>query len=484
MLRISQPFQDEFHSSFNTHFILILPFQIPHSLSAKFSLGGDSPPPDSPSGSSLALLSHQVQVFLGLAWALGSIISGALDHFHTKDCLMGKVYLCQSSLLICGITTCLLPLAEGSAGFLLFACVYGLSLGGYQYAIKMYLLERVKSRDFAQVWSLLQGAQSLPLTLGVPLISEVNGMLGDSLGFCAAGSFMILASLILLLSNFCAHMKAGGANPKVKHRRTQTNFGPSSGTPPCCTCGPSGHPTAGYRVLEGSDGPCSEELRRLLFGHPSMMHDHPMCNNFGEDDLEDDDDLSDFDDDYDVGYEAENGSSMPGMMYGDPYFDDNITSCNKVEHDLMFSEFEQNLSKESAADPEKQDGRGRQGHSSAGAAAANGGVGGKEKTGHKFGRLWTLRRQSTEDMSLSSSSTENKRVVSEAAAAAAAAATVPQPSSTSADEDTQSPPLAAAAGTGISAKEMPTFHNTAPIAQKNSRFQKQRSITVIEEVSA
>lgn len=54
----------------------------------------------------------------------------------------------------------------------LFAWIYGIGLGGYHYALKMFVYQRVRPRNFARAWSFVQAAQALPLACGIPLAGK------------------------------------------------------------------------------------------------------------------------------------------------------------------------------------------------------------------------------------------------------------------------------------------------------------------------
>lgn len=41
---------------------------------------------------------------------------------------------------------------EGYHGYVLFAWMYGLCLGGFLYSLKMLTMERVRGRHFTKVW--------------------------------------------------------------------------------------------------------------------------------------------------------------------------------------------------------------------------------------------------------------------------------------------------------------------------------------------
>jgi len=71
--------------------------------------------------------------------------------------------------VICAISIVALSAVEGFGGLVIFAWVYGFSLGGYNYALKVYTYERVRARHFPRAWSFVQCAQAIPLAIGVPL---------------------------------------------------------------------------------------------------------------------------------------------------------------------------------------------------------------------------------------------------------------------------------------------------------------------------
>ena len=54
-------------------------------------------------------------------------------------------------------------------GLVLASGLYGASLGGALYSLKMLALERLRARHFARSWALVQAAEALPILLGVPL---------------------------------------------------------------------------------------------------------------------------------------------------------------------------------------------------------------------------------------------------------------------------------------------------------------------------
>ena len=50
-----------------------------------------------------------------------------------------------------------------------------MSHGGYVYAFKMYIFEKVRARNFARAWGFAQMAMSIPTLVGIPAASEYSG---------------------------------------------------------------------------------------------------------------------------------------------------------------------------------------------------------------------------------------------------------------------------------------------------------------------
>jgi hypothetical protein len=62
-----------------------------------------------------------------------------------------------------------LSTVQGYHGYVLFVWLYGVCLGGFLYSLKMFTMERVKSRYFTRAWGFVQGAEAIPVLVGVPI---------------------------------------------------------------------------------------------------------------------------------------------------------------------------------------------------------------------------------------------------------------------------------------------------------------------------
>ncbi|XP_017775060.1 PREDICTED: monocarboxylate transporter 2-like [Nicrophorus vespilloides] len=115
-----------------------------------------------------------LQTFLGLASALGCVGFGLVTVKPSRQCLISRQYLCQAALVGIGLSLLALSAVQGYHGYVLFVWLYGVCLGGYNYSIKMYTLERIRARHYTKAWSFIQGARSIPVLIGVPIAGYIN----------------------------------------------------------------------------------------------------------------------------------------------------------------------------------------------------------------------------------------------------------------------------------------------------------------------
>ncbi|QQP50299.1 Monocarboxylate transporter 10like, partial [Caligus rogercresseyi] len=110
-----------------------------------------------------------LQIYLGLAWMAGCMFVGAIILLSTKECRVPRQYLTQGSLFLTGLSITSLLFIQGYVGYVFFVWTYGISLGAYNYALKMYIYEKVRARNFARAWGFTQFAMAVPNLIGVPL---------------------------------------------------------------------------------------------------------------------------------------------------------------------------------------------------------------------------------------------------------------------------------------------------------------------------
>jgi len=260
---------------------------------------------------------------LGLGWILGCSVFGLLVVRKSSECSIGRQYLCQSSLALCGILIFSLTTVTDYNSYVLFSWIFGFSLGGHSYSLKTYVFEKVRSKRFPWAWGVIQLVQGLSLGLILPLVQ----LAGQRLGL--PNHYYFFSALILLASLVMARIKS---TRKTRRRR-----------------------------------------RRMRQKVQETNTDKQDENRYEEEGEEEEEELPDVDDDFlppltlhtqqrSVTYgdlvdgqrpnlaciseEAMEDINFPEKFLEELECLENITSCNKVENYLLFSEFEENLGEE------------------------------------------------------------------------------------------------------------------------------------------
>ncbi|XP_015113818.1 monocarboxylate transporter 10 [Diachasma alloeum] len=176
--------------------------------------------------SSLVLL----QSCLGLAAALGCAAWGSVTARPSAQCLVSRQYLCQGALVGVALAQIALGSVEGYHGLVLASGLYGASLGGALYSLKMLALERLRARHFARSWALVQAAEALPILLGVPLTGYMNASI-PRVGYYACTLSSLCGAGLLFLVGW-------GRQPSspVLHASQLSHV--SQQLPPPCACPP------------------------------------------------------------------------------------------------------------------------------------------------------------------------------------------------------------------------------------------------------
>ena len=76
-------------------------------------------------------------------------------------------------------------------------------VGGYQYSLKMFVFEKVRSKRFPWAWSLLQALQAPVFGLGVLLSTVIDTSLGWKTSVYACVGLVIISSVAMLLLDVC-----------------------------------------------------------------------------------------------------------------------------------------------------------------------------------------------------------------------------------------------------------------------------------------
>ena len=155
--------------------------------------------------------------YLGLAWIVGCCLFGVLVVRQDSDCSISRQYLCQFSLIMCGLVLLALTHVKDYAGYVLFASVYGMFLGGYFYSLKVYVFEKVRSKSFPWAWGFIQLFQSIPLSIGVPLHGLVNAKFGPKSNFYLCFLMVMVGSICMFLIE--VHKKKGHRRRRQRDKK-------------------------------------------------------------------------------------------------------------------------------------------------------------------------------------------------------------------------------------------------------------------------
>ncbi|XP_023334419.1 monocarboxylate transporter 12 [Eurytemora carolleeae] len=256
-------------------------------------------------------LISRLQTYFGIGWIIGCLV-GSLVLVGSGRCyIISRQYLVQCTALCTGVNIFSFIYIQEYRSYVLTVSMYGFLLGVYSYSLKMYVFEKVRARNFGSSWGFVQACQAIPIGLSVPIFSMFEDSLGPKSGFYFCGFCIVAGSLIL--SCIDVHKR----QLRKKNRRRHS----------------SRHTEAECKVAE-----IDQEYtvhRRKSFAEmeddflPPISLQTPGNIGFIPEDEDEEVDEGD-------------------LEYGDVLLEEleileNITSCDKVEHCLMFSEFEHNL---------------------------------------------------------------------------------------------------------------------------------------------
>jgi len=264
----------------------------------------------------------QLQVWLGLAWMAGSVICGILCLHRSRECSISRQYLCQACLVFAAIGILALNSVSSYSGYTVFVWVYGSSLGGYNYTLKMSIYHVVRARNFGRAWSYVQFCQAVPLVCGV-VISGIYYQFGNYFSVVSIVVSSIILSFINIhkrkrgrrrrgLGRHKLHLPEEKCHEKITRRKT--------------TESPVRVPIRSAVSYEdcGPNSPYIYQSQNSLDEILDLKKPELTCVSEEE--------IADMD--------------LPDNILEELEYLDNITSCNKVENCLMLSEYEQNLIKE------------------------------------------------------------------------------------------------------------------------------------------
>jgi len=199
----------------------------------------------------------KLQTYFGFSWILGCLAFGFIVILKPRGCQITKLYLCIFSLIICGLCCFLADFVQGESGHIVFVFIYGTLCGGHVYSFKMYAFDLARSRNFAKMWPLFQVLQGVGVAVGMPSMSN---------NF--SGTCLIMASITLILGERIKyHMKA-----LKKHREHLER----------------------YHLQDNVNGPASVACQSLIIHHDECCGENSKHSDEDEDASDEDDEESPF----------------------------------------------------------------------------------------------------------------------------------------------------------------------------------------------
>ena len=116
----------------------------------------------------LFITSPEVEREMGLGWVVGVVVTGLAMVWPGLLPRHSRQYLCQTAGLTSGLAILCLTATHH------WVWLAGISSGAYNFALKMFVFQKVRARNFARAWSLLQMSQSVSLLAGVSLSASLS----------------------------------------------------------------------------------------------------------------------------------------------------------------------------------------------------------------------------------------------------------------------------------------------------------------------
>ncbi|KAF0308897.1 Monocarboxylate transporter 12 [Amphibalanus amphitrite] len=273
-----------------------------------------------------------LQTYLGLGWTLGCCAFGFVVVRNNQECHISRQYLYQASSFVCGMCLLALPAVQGYSGYVLFAWLYGIFYGGFQYSLKMCTYEKVRARNFAKTWGFVQGSQAIPVLLGAPVTGYINVAVGGKAGYYFSATFVVIGSISIFLVEFQRRQRRRRRRHRHGHSAAASDAPLAEQPPPEPLPRVDSLPDVDERVLSLLKQRASAMAAAHSSGEHRKQQELTCISEEGIADMDLPDELFD-----DIELEL-------NLLQGD------ITSCNKVENYLVLSEYENNLFAEQPSD--------------------------------------------------------------------------------------------------------------------------------------
>ena len=91
-------------------------------------------------------------------------------------------------------------------------------MGGFQYSLKMFVFEKVRSKRFPWAWSLLQAIQAPFLGLGVVMNAVIDGSFGSKRSIYVCITLVVISCVVMFFIDVCKRKRGRSRRQKVEHK--------------------------------------------------------------------------------------------------------------------------------------------------------------------------------------------------------------------------------------------------------------------------
>ncbi|XP_023345981.1 monocarboxylate transporter 10 [Eurytemora carolleeae] len=301
----------------------------------------------------------ELNSYLGVGIILGVSTFGLIIISRSAQCVIPTIYLLKTAVFGLGGSLVTLTVVQGYYGYLLFVVLYGFFLGGYHYVLKVYTYECIRAKHFPRAWSFVQGSKSFPMLVGIPISQLINQSTGNpKAGFYLSFSLVFLGALVLFLVNSRKHKR-----DHVCKKESGWRAGSGVGVPLSGVGGVGGGEEMGMNSMKNiiiQPELSSQRISEVQSEHHSLQCICPavvkdtekggVSQNNNNSKLLFPPQIQIDEDDENYHFHGKNEilsniseEHLLNQLIDVDYLGECITSCNKVEKYLMYSEYEQNM---------------------------------------------------------------------------------------------------------------------------------------------
>ncbi|XP_036328523.1 uncharacterized protein LOC118740892 [Rhagoletis pomonella] len=228
-----------------------------------------------------------LQTFLGVSTTMGVFIAGTIlrKTFRIGTFMITSQIVSQVFIALIAISILSLSFVVSFRWFCILGWMYGIGFGGFRYAFKILALDRIKVKQFSKAWSLLKGAESIPVLISIPLTSFLNDY---SLHYGRAGYFICSAAvaiggIIIFFMTYSTFEQSSGAHQGNNNNNNKKHGNGAIPTlrpfPQYCKLHGFHEPVVDFNVYNGCEYPAPDLLMSRSCVSLNQVDFENLCRN-------------------------------------------------------------------------------------------------------------------------------------------------------------------------------------------------------------